>query len=190
MPRVGNCYVVNLVTQQSQPFWYHPESVGWSKSTQYSETEIFMRSEPIPVYSSSGARTLALTMDFFAEQESDDVKAVAKFFDALVHPRVDSVGLIQPPPRCLLVIGDLIQWTCIVQHIDPVFSGPFNPDDMLYHRLTVAITFREVSDLNRTSDVAGNTLHTQKGGIPLNSAVALDLLQSIRDIPDGGVALA
>ncbi len=75
-----------------------------------------------------------------------EVKQPALWLDALKYPVVDEgTGLSHAPPPVLISIGRLLKMRAVATSVQVSWVGPFDPDTLMPHGATVAVTFTAVS---------------------------------------------
>jgi len=144
-------------------FGYIPEEISDSKSANYNLIDIPGRSEPIISYMNSSPRELSLHLIFMAgvgqdkhtatgdsssitEDNPQRVKQKVDWLRSLVYPDYSAAGIVRPPHRVLLSIGNLIKSVCITMSVSAVYKAPWD-ENLLPYIAEVDITFNEVNQV-------------------------------------------
>lgn len=143
-------------------FGYIPEEISDSKSANYNLIDIPGRSEPIVSYMNSSLRELSLHLIFMAgigqdkhtigdstnvtEDDPLRVKQKVDWLRSLMHPDYSSAGIVRPPHRVLLSIGNLIKSVCIAMSVNATYKSPWD-DKLLPYIAEVDIVFSEVNEI-------------------------------------------
>ena len=118
------CYIYAPSIDMKLTFQFMPEEISDSKGANYTETEIVGRSHPIQGYSSSGARTLSFTLQFYQMDADDDPLAMAVDLKSLCYPQY--AGSVFPPPPVHVRIGTGIGIWAIMTQCDITYKAPWN----------------------------------------------------------------
>lgn len=107
-------------------FQFMPDEISDSKSANYSDTEIIGRSHPIKGYSSSGARTLSFTLQFYMTDKSQNPLVTATALKSLCYPQY--AGSVYPPPPVQVKIGPNIGMWGVLTQCDITYRAPWDPN--------------------------------------------------------------
>lgn len=144
------CYLLDLVNETILHFQLMPDSVSETKNALYTEIPIVGRSLPQVGYASSSSRSMGLELQFVAlEKEGkytvDWVKQQVRWLESKTYPRYIN-NFTFPPPKLLLVVGNVIGVQCVMLSCSTNWMGPWaiNGPDASPFRATVNIQLQEV----------------------------------------------
>lgn len=160
-----NAYLRDLDTKDNEfntlQFGYIPEEISESKTANYNLIDIPGRSEPIYAYMNSSPREISLHIMFVAgigqdktvntgnstiEDDAVMVKQKVDWLRSLVYPDYSVAGIVRPPHRILVSIGNLIKSICITTSVSPVYKAPWD-ESLLPYIAEVDISFQEVNEV-------------------------------------------
>ena len=162
-PNMVRAYLLPLRTldlsgggRQLAPIFFQtmPGVSGDGKTASYSGSDTPIgRAEPFQIYSSSGARAFSISTAYVAVNDRFETRWVANQINrlmALCYPiysreRPSEMGVMNPPPLCLLNVGDrYINLPVVVTsvNIDYPADGAYDPESMLpiVAQVTLAVT--------------------------------------------------
>jgi hypothetical protein len=106
----GALYFIKIETQEIQEIQFVPDELFINRDPGQEPVQIVGRNLP-RYHGSGGEKTLAMTLDFFAELESrEDVINKCRWFEALTY----NEGFEEPQSHVQLVFGELFnteRWT-------------------------------------------------------------------------------
>lgn len=110
-----------IVRGTSIPIKFKPDSIGESKSADYSQTTIYGRSAPLLGYTGSSARKVGLTIKFFVDgtnyKSFDEVDNYIKLLKSSIYPTYGGAQIIPPEP-VILCIEKVLKIVGVVESID------------------------------------------------------------------------
>jgi len=125
-------------------FQFMPEDVSDSKSANYNETEIMARSMPLMGWSSSGARQLSFTLQFYKTASYEPLDTCNEL-RALCYGNYN--GQVAPPPVCIVQIGR-VRMKGVMTQCDITYKHPWwtaaGEEKPMYSE--VSVTFAEVHE--------------------------------------------
>lgn len=124
-------------------FQFMPEDISDNKSANYNETEILARSHPLMGYSSSGARQLSFTLQFYKTGTFDPLDVTLKLRALCYAQYADNVS---PPPVCIVAIGK-IKMKGVMMNCDITYKHPWDVDEDSPMYAEVSLTFSEVNEV-------------------------------------------
>ena len=145
----GACFIHAPSIGLKLHFQFMPDEISDSKGANFSDTEIIGRSHPIKGYSSSGARLLSFTLQFYQMASDDDIMQRVTDLKSLCYPHY--AGSVFPPPPVHVVVGYKIGMWAVLTQCDITYKPPWNNDtDPMF--IEVSLSFSEVGlrawDLN------------------------------------------
>jgi len=120
-----------------------PEDVSDSKSSNYNETEIMARSMPLQGYSSSGARQLSFTLQFYSTDTFDPLDVTIKL-RALCYAQYTNT--VAPPPVCIVGIGK-IKMRGVMTQCDITYKHPWDVNVKTPMFAEASVTFAETNEV-------------------------------------------
>jgi hypothetical protein len=144
------CYLIDLDSQDQLSFQLMPDPISESKNAIYNEIPVVGRSLPHLGYNSSSSRMIALELNFVAlEREGkytvDWVKDRARWLESKVYPKYIN-GFTFPPPKLLLIVGNVIGLQCVMTSCTTNWSGPWDVRDIEAKpfRVSLGVQLQEV----------------------------------------------
>lgn len=143
-----DCFIVDMVTQGRVKFQMMPDHISDSKAVNWNQIQIVGRSHPILAYDNSAARTFSFTLTFFANPSHEDpttqgeIVSNIRFLLSLAYP--DYSKGVNPPHKCVLKIGNMINWMVVAQDISVDYSPLWKNGLPVY--ASVSCTFIEAWD--------------------------------------------
>ena len=162
-PNMVRAYLLPLRTldmsgggSQLVPIFFQtmPAVSGDGKTASYSGSETPMgRAEPFQIYSGSGARSFSIQTSYVAISDRFETRWVANQINrlmALCYPiysreRPSELGVMNPPPMCLLNVGDrYINLPVVVTSVSTDYpaEGAYDPETLLpiVAQVTISVT--------------------------------------------------
>lgn len=174
-----SCFLQDLIDGTRIVFQYTMPEVPLMKAASYGESDVLGRAMPVRGYQSSPAKMISLNLQFFADgplgYTRQNIKQTHAWFESLPYPDYRS-GLVAPPHKVFLSLGEMIDMTCIVMDVAPVLSGPWDIKGDHAKLLDVSINLAEVDHIRRGIEDYASI--RRRGGAPTPG-----------DIPDGEVYL-
>ena len=124
-------------------FYYVPEEISDSVEPTYEEFVIIGRSSPIQGYSSTGARSISLELQFFAEEDArTEVFDKIQWIQSLKYP--EYIGqMIKPPHTVSLILGRFLALEGILKSADVAWKAPYDTETKYPMYAVTTITIEE-----------------------------------------------
>ena len=125
-------------------FFYVPEEITDSVTPEWNPITVIGRSAPIHAYSGTGARSLALELNFFAEADAyNEVFKKVAWIQSLKYP--EYIGKrMKPPHKVSLIVGRFIALDGILMSAEVSWKAPYDVETKFPMFATVSVTIEEV----------------------------------------------
>jgi hypothetical protein len=141
-----NCFVRNLITNETITFKAPPESISESYSASFDATEVRGRSAPYYGYSGNEARTVSYSVTLLEDVLGTDYMSTINKLRALVYPKY--YGSLVVPPSCKIKLGDMVKAhstnVFIVNSVGVEWSGTILEGSNHYSQAEISFDLTEV----------------------------------------------
>jgi hypothetical protein len=137
---------------------YNPKLQEQS-SVAYTDVNILGRSAPIVVYSSTGSRTVTVTLHITAESNAKkEVIDEVAWLQALKYPTYTRVTML-PPPIVLLSFGGFMSIRGVVETVNPTWGDSLTAKNEPLHA-EVEVSVKEVVKTPYGADYVRNSFYS------------------------------
>ena len=127
-------------------FFYIPGEISEEVTPDWQDIVVIGRSSPLHAYGSTGARSVSLELNFFAESNAkQEVFQKVQWIQSLKYPEYRG-KFMKPPHKVSLIIGRFIGIDGILKSADVTWKAPFEVETMYPMFATVNITIEEAVD--------------------------------------------
>lgn len=127
-------------------FFYIPGEISDEVSPDWQDITVIGRSSPIHAYGGTGARSISLELNFFAEEDAkSEVFDKVQWIQSLKYPEYRG-KYMKPPHRVSLLIGGFIALDGILKSADVTWKAPYDSVSHMPMMATVNITIEENVD--------------------------------------------
>ena len=119
----------DLVTNESRTYrYFDDETISDEVQSNWDEVAIIGRSAPIISYSSTGARSVSLTLHFFAETDVHrEVANEIAWLQALKFPTYAG-AMMYSPHMIRLIVGSFLVMDGVIESCTPSWKSPYTND--------------------------------------------------------------